>query len=431
MSTREAAPSSDDTPSIHNSRTHSKSKWSIRSWVAHVKAKRRISKPKLFENNHNTASNTSDNDDHHDGALALSKLIRQDFDFMEEEIAKVKNYVDHVDGQIIQACQNFKELQTRGSRERELREVKKAVAKLKSQIPSQLRIHSADSNPHRKSWPDINESSGEMMQLYMKPKSERTKNAGISELVNEEDANKDFECLIGMGLIEPVYQKCSLVPDSCRMPLSVRSALSLSDITKKYVNTSKYNTGGITEFHRGGFSYLINVDNAIIDGKLLEKGTDFNTRYLGRWQSSATHHIEVADNKVLHGLKNMKRLRFLSLRGISMIKELPAFISELKNLKILDLKACHNLEVVPDGIGSLFRLTHLDMSECYFLENMPRSLSKLSRLEVLKGFFIGDSNNNRRSCTLEDLSKLQKLRKLNIYTGVKDFPEGGQLIVEV
>ncbi|PSS10312.1 Disease resistance RPP13-like protein, partial [Actinidia chinensis var. chinensis] len=461
MSTREAAPSSDDTPSIHNSRTHSKSKWSIRSCVAHFKAKCRVSKPKLLENNHNTASNTSDNDDHHDGALALSKLIRQDFDFMEEEIAKVKNYVDHVDGQIIQACQNFKELQTRGSRERELREVKKAVAKLKSQIPSQLRIHSADSNPHRKSWPDINESSGEM---YMELKSERTKNAGpllqafndlsyikqnmvlcfflfppkvvikrrviiflgISELVNEEDANKDFEYLIGMGFIEPVYQKCSLVPDSCRMPLSVLSALS--DITKKYVNTSKYNTGEITEFHRGYISSLVNVDNAIIDGKLLEKGTDFNTLYLGRWQSSATHHIEVADNKVLHGLKNMKRLRFLSLRGISMIKELPTFISELKSLKILDLKACHNLEVVPDGIGSLFRLTHLDMSECYFLENMPKSLAKLSRLEVLKGFFIGDSNNNKRSCTLEDLSKLQKLRKLNIYTGVKDFPEEGQLI---
>ena len=111
-----------------------------------------------------------------------------------------------------------------------------------------------------------------------------------------------------------------------------------------------------------------------------------------------------------------------------MITELPTFISELTSLKILDLKACHNLEVVPDGIGSLTQLTHLDMSECYFLENMPRSLANLSKLQVLKGFFIGDSKNNKRSCTLEELSRLQKLRKLNIYTGVKDFHEEGQLM---
>ncbi|GFZ03151.1 hypothetical protein Acr_15g0017590 [Actinidia rufa] len=437
MSTREATLSSDDTPSIHNSRTHSKSKWSIRSWVTHVKAKRRISKPKLLENNHNTASNTSDNDDHHGGALALSKLIRQDFLFMKEEIAKIKNYVDHVDGQINQAYKEFEELQTRGSREGELHEVKKDAAKLKSRIPSQLRIHSADSNPHRNSWPHINKSSNEMMNLYMEPKSESTMDsAHLLESFNdlphysqyfllcfflfppkavikrrviiylwrseysywrEDLANVVLDRFIGMGFIEPVYQRCSFVPDSLRMPLSVRSALS----KLAFVNTSKYNT---------------------------EKGIDFHALYLGRWQSSATHHIEVADNKVLQGLKNMKQLSFLSLRGISMITELPTFISELTSLKILDLKACHNLEVVPDGIGLLENLTHLDISECYFLENMPRSLANLSRLEVLKGFFIGDSKNNGRLCTLEDLSRLQKLRKLNIYTGVKDFPEEGQLI---
>ncbi|PSS10313.1 Disease resistance RPP13-like protein [Actinidia chinensis var. chinensis] len=460
MSTREA------TPSINNSRTQSKSKWSIRSWVAHVKAKRRISKSKLLEKNHNTASNTSDNDDHRDGALALSKLIRKDFHFMKEEIEKVKNYVDHVDGQINQAYKEFEELQTRGSREGELHEVKKAIAKLKPRIPSQLRIHSTDSNPHRNSWPDINKYSDEMMQLYMEPKSESTMDSAhllepflrlsffiqdllfffilfppkavikrrvINYLMAEcyewevGDPNMILDKFIGMRLIEPVYQKCSLVPDSLRMPLSVRSALSLQKITTRSVNTSKYDTGEIAEFRNEYSSSLINVDNAIIDGKLLENGTNFQSLYLGKWQSSATHHIEVADNKVLLGLKNMKQLRFLSLRGISMITELPTFISELTSLKILDLKACHNLEVVPDGIGSLTRLTHLDMSECYFLENMPRSLSKLSRLKVLKGFFIGDYKNNRGSCTLEDLSRLQELRKLNIYTGVKDFPEEGQL----
>ncbi|XP_057513658.1 uncharacterized protein LOC130795530 [Actinidia eriantha] len=326
MSTREATFSSDDTPSIHNSRTQSKSKWSIRSWakskwsirswVAHVKAKRRISKPKLLEKNHNTASNTSDNDDHHDGALALSNLIRKDFQFMKEEIAKVKNYVDHVDGQINQVYQEFEELQTRGSREGELHEVKKAVAKLKSRIPSQLRIHSADSNPHRNSWPDINKSSDKMMHLYMEPKSESTMDSAhlleaysysrvlfscfflfppkavIKRRViiylmagcfgwGEYVVNSFLDRFIVIGLIQPVYQKCSLVPDSFRMPLSVRSALS--NEAMKYVNTSKYNAG---EFRDGYFSSLINIDNAIIDGKLLEMGTDLQSLYLGRWQSS-------------------------------------------------------------------------------------------------------------------------------------------------
>ncbi|PSS10308.1 Kinase and exchange factor for Rac A like, partial [Actinidia chinensis var. chinensis] len=337
MSTREATLSSDDTLSIHNSSTHSKFKCSIPSWVAHVKAKCRISKPKLLENKHNTASNTSDNDDHHDVALALSDLISQDLDFMKEEIEKVKNYVDHVDGQINQACQNFKELQKGGSRKRELHEVKKAVAKLKSQIPSQLRIHSTDSKPHRNSWPDINKSSDEMMQLYMEPKSERTMDSDsflkafshmgdssrhllfcfflfppkavikrrviiylrISSFLTwrEDYLNDILDGFIHSGFIEPVYQKYALVPDSLRMPLSVRSALS--NEAMGYVNTSKYNTGEITECWFRYFSTVLNVDNAIIDGKLLEKGTDLQSLYLGRWQSSATHHIEVADNQVL------------------------------------------------------------------------------------------------------------------------------------
>ncbi|KAH7841889.1 hypothetical protein Vadar_007836 [Vaccinium darrowii] len=66
--------------------------------------------------------------------------------------------------------------------------------------------------------------------------------------------------------------------------------------------------------------------------------------YLGRWQSSATHHIELANIKLLHGLRKLKSLTFLSLRGISMIMELPKFISELNDLMILDLRACSYLE---------------------------------------------------------------------------------------
>ncbi|XP_028113461.1 disease resistance RPP13-like protein 4 [Camellia sinensis] len=134
----------------------------------------------------------------------------------------------------------------------------------------------------------------------------------------------------------------------------------------------------------------------------------FRVVYLGRWQNSITHHIEVTYLKILNGLKNMKQLRFLSLRGISLITELPQFISQLTNLVILDLKACHNLEVVPDWIGLLKSLTHLDISECYLLDHMPKGLGELSELQVLKGFISGDSQ-DKKSCTINDLTKLPKL----------------------
>ncbi|KAL7213228.1 hypothetical protein ACSBR2_015853 [Camellia fascicularis] len=155
----------------------------------------------------------------------------------------------------------------------------------------------------------------------------------------------------------------------------------------------------------------------------------FKILYLGRWQRSVTHHIEVANTKILHGLKNMNQLRFLSLHGISLIAELPQFISRLTSLKILDLKACYNLDVVPDGIGFLKNLTHLDMSECYLLEHMPTGIGSLSQLQVLKGFIIGHST-DRKSCTIDDLTKLTKLRKLSICISTTGFSTSKQLDLE-
>ncbi|KAH7838567.1 hypothetical protein Vadar_028268 [Vaccinium darrowii] len=110
-----------------------------------------------------------------------------------------------------------------------------------------------------------------------------------------------------------------------------------------------------------------------------------------------------------------------------MITELPSFISMLNDMKILDLRACHNLELIPDNIGLLKNLTHLDMSECYFLEYMPKGIAELSNLKVLKGFIVGDYGYEEDPCTLYDLSILQKLRKLNIYTNSEDFPYNFEL----
>ena len=137
----------------------------------------------------------------------------------------------------------------------------------------------------------------------------------------------------------------------------------------------------------------------------------------------------------------MKCLRLLCPQGISRIEEFPNSIGKITNLRILDLKACHNMEAFPDGIALLKKLSHRDISKCY-LFCMPKEIASLSELEVLKGFVVGNlesnRNNNylglpqkflggicfpqkRNSCTLEDLIKFKKLRKLSINTSGKAF----------
>ncbi|GMP95001.1 hypothetical protein CsSME_00044226 [Camellia sinensis var. sinensis] len=135
----------------------------------------------------------------------------------------------------------------------------------------------------------------------------------------------------------------------------------------------------VTEYAQYEHPCFLNVGEAIINDRFERflKSTHFKTIYLGRWQNSVTHHIEVANTKILNTLKNMKELKFLSVQGISLITKLPQFISEMINLKIMDLKSCHNLEVVPDCIGLLKSLTYLDISKCYFLDHMPMGLGSL------------------------------------------------------
>jgi len=136
---------------------------------------------------------------------------------------------------------------------------------------------------------------------------------------------------------------------------------------------------------------------------------------LGRWQDSPLHHIEVGSEKLLNELENLTQLRYLSLRGISRIFELPSSIAQLERLLILDLKACHNLETLPNDISSMKSLTHLILSQCYLLEGMPKGIDKLTNLQVLKGFVI--SSSEKTPCRISDLVNLKKLRRLSIHIG--------------
>ncbi|KAK7374237.1 hypothetical protein VNO80_07664 [Phaseolus coccineus] len=136
---------------------------------------------------------------------------------------------------------------------------------------------------------------------------------------------------------------------------------------------------------------------------------------LGRWQDSPSHHIEVGSEEFLKELKNLRQLKYLSLRGISRIFELPSSIVELERLLVLDLKACHNLETLPNDISSMKSLTHLILSQCYLLEGMPKGIEKLTNLKVLKGFII--STPEKTPCRISDLVNLKKLKRLSIHIG--------------
>ncbi|XP_050277777.1 disease resistance RPP13-like protein 4 [Quercus robur] len=117
----------------------------------------------------------------------------------------------------------------------------------------------------------------------------------------------------------------------------------------------------------------------------------------------------------------MGELKFLSLQGISRIKELPRSIGMLKKLVVLDLKDCYNLEELSEDISSLTKLRYLDISNCYLLGKMPKELSALSELQVFKGFIIGDPQRKNLG-TLEDLKRLKMLKKLTIIATRNDFP---------
>lgn len=268
----------------------------------------------------------------------------------------------------------------------------------------------------------------------------------------EEFAADIFEKLTKMGFIEPVNKKRSFYLGSYKVHPFIRMVLVMLAERVKFVEFNEMGEPtqtftrslcsclvgkGLIDYGdlRAGkvkikdlekLHAVINVNEPILEFKKewLLNMKNLVVLYLGRWTVSATHHIEIEDDEekdFLDGLKNMAHLRYFSLQGVSRIMGVPEAILNLWNLMILDLRACHNLESIPEGIGSLKNLTHLDISECYLLEHMPKELSLLVELRVLKGFVVV-AMQSKNCCSLEDLTKLERLIKLSIYTGLLEFP---------
>ncbi|KAL2556660.1 RNI-like superfamily protein [Forsythia ovata] len=245
-----------------------------------------------------------------------------------------------------------------------------------------------------------------------------------------------FMELINKGFIQPsrktpknpIIHGCTVHPWIHRMLVSMARKANFFDldttgkVTNSYHKSRRFILDEMSftsdDRPKGELLAIINVREKYpsFSEDFFSKNEKIKVLQLGRWQSSPRHHIEIEVGKFLDKLKKQKQLKYLSLRGISRITTLPSSIVGCQNLEILDLRACHNLETLPFDIGSFKNLTHFDVSECYLLENLPKGLDKLTSLEVLKGFVVDHWRKN--SCSVSDLSQLEKLRKLSINVGM-------------
>ncbi|CAO2197280.1 unnamed protein product [Urochloa humidicola] len=262
--------------------------------------------------------------------------------------------------------------------------------------------------------------------------------AGTRSQTAEDVGKECFEKLIAREMIEPVYQKRSYGVNQCKLhPWIRRMLITVARQARFFEFDSDGNpTWDFSATHRACLveEHQLEIDVASLRNLLtifnvnerylqFEKSWFLDLRkiavlQLGRWHNLYRHHIEVDSTEFLEGLQSSNQLKYLCLRGISRITELPASIGGLSNLRILDLHSCHNLERLTASITSLQMLTHLDVSECYLLEGMPRGISLLTELQVLKGFVIGGSTGNY-NCRLAELARLENLKKLSIYIGSK------------
>ncbi|OEL26568.1 hypothetical protein BAE44_0012413 [Dichanthelium oligosanthes] len=182
-------------------------------------------------------------------------------------------------------------------------------------------------------------------------------------------------------------------------------------------NTQPHELAEIAQLFKGK-KVILNINAHVYP---LSKSTFLNLAeclvvlQLGRWCNLDDNtYMEVDGLESLSAISLFKNLRYLSLRGLSRLTELPEGIRGLKKLAILDMRGCQNLVNVKSRITALKHLTHLDLTECYMLEHIERRITNLSELQVFKGFVFSTGTQWQNLCRLKDLKRLTKLQKLTI-----------------
>ncbi|RWR88098.1 disease resistance RPP13-like protein 4 [Cinnamomum micranthum f. kanehirae] len=158
---------------------------------------------------------------------------------------------------------------------------------------------------------------------------------------------------------------------------------------------------------------LFNLNEKYLRIQPLSKMKVTNVLQLGTWQGQLQDDIQVENSSFLSNLSlQAATLKYLSLRSVLGIRELPDSIALLTNLMILDLKDCKNLEKLNEKIKGLSKLTNLNISGCTLVRYMPKELGFLKEMEVLKGFVVCAKDSGQ--CTVAELATMSNLRKLSI-----------------
>ena len=159
------------------------------------------------------------------------------------------------------------------------------------------------------------------------------------EKMAEKLADGILKELMAKDFIEPVKQRNKLVTNRFKMQPRVRCVVIMLAQDGGFfdydfngnptTNSSRCNRLCLLKAEDGALEQVLssspekvqtvfNVNDPFPDLRLesLSKMNNVNVLYLGRWQSSFEHHIEVESIGFLKVLKNMKCLRFLSLRNL-------------------------------------------------------------------------------------------------------------------
>lgn len=128
----------------------------------------------------------------------------------------------------------------------------------------------------------------------------------------------------------------------------------------------------------------------------------------------------VTDKDVHKMLKLLRRLKFLSLRGCSMIRNLPGSVSKLRQLQILDVRYT-SIVALPVSITKLKKLQYIRAGTTTPLENRKclqlvgvQMASGVGKLTLLHTLGVVNISAAKGKVILEELKNLTQLRKLGV-----------------
>ncbi|KAK6149832.1 hypothetical protein DH2020_017357 [Rehmannia glutinosa] len=360
----------------------------------------------------------------------LSKLIQADVDYIEKGAKKLGQYNDQLNSALKEASKEFEVIQNQGH-VKDLRELRKAMIKLKLQIPLKYKV---DGDDHPKNFqfsskakPSIPEEVLDMMpQLHKNSVFERSmefkdfearydelhpelrlcllcfsvfpENAVIKKRLMvqwwvaegfacEDVANEYFLQLIEKGFIEPVNENKSLFVGQCRMHPFYRSALVMLAERAKFLNFDS--KGEPTQNFSGSFQ-------ACLVGEGLISFEDLKNKLVTVDDLEKIHLLFNVNEPILEfkpdWFSKMRNVNFLYLgrwqASATDHKEVEdtVFLDGFENMnymKFLSLQGVSNIIALPESILQLTNLKILDLRACHNLETVPDEIGLLKSLTHL------------------------------------------------